>query len=315
MGLRVTIDIFSGRPNPSWDIEDDDQVRELLQLMVRSRAALAEPVSGYTGLGFRGLQIEITNDVNVSGLPTQFKVVGGGSQDEFAGAELAERLLATMPSRPPAVEGAEEAMYSAEFQQMVREEIRQVPFARAGGVTYEPEQLPDDDQITEVEEQLRTLRSRALSCAYDATPFNPAFWNRPDTQPYNNCYNYAVNRRTNTFAQPGRAHGYSIPGTVRCNEVADGALRDGLRWWGNCQPAGTLRYVLALVTGTFPGGFRDYHWYRFQSNGFWGHKPGGTAARNTDNSNNIIYNPYTCNRGPYTDWCGFLQSHNSVVIR
>ena len=49
MGLRITIDIFSGRPDPFWNIEDNDQVR-LLQLAARNRAALAEPTSGYTGL-------------------------------------------------------------------------------------------------------------------------------------------------------------------------------------------------------------------------------------------------------------------------
>lgn len=318
MGLRITIDIFSGRRNPSWNVDDNDQVRELLQQVAGNRGALAEPFSGHTGLGFRGLQVEITNDVDVSGLPTQFEVAGGGSQDEFAGAELAERLLDTMPTTPPdGAQDAELAEYSDEFREMVREEIRKVPFERAGGaVTYDPStELQADDQIAEVDEQLRTLRSQALACAYDATPFNPAFWNRPDTQPYNNCYNFGVNRRTNTFAQPGRAHGYSIPGTVRCNEVADGALRDGLRWWGHCQPPGSLRYVVALVTGTFPGGIRDYHWYRYHSEGFWGHKPGGGTARRIDNSGNIIYNPYTCDRRPYLEWCGFLQSHNTVVIK
>jgi len=29
MGLRITIDIFSGRPDPFWNIEDNDQVRLL----------------------------------------------------------------------------------------------------------------------------------------------------------------------------------------------------------------------------------------------------------------------------------------------
>src|SRR5439155_2191799 len=37
--------------------------------------------------------------------------------------------------------------------------------------------------------------------------YEPAWWNVPARQPYNNCYNYATNYRTNTFAQPGRAAG------------------------------------------------------------------------------------------------------------
>lgn len=320
MGLRITVDIFSGRQNPTWNIEDPNVVREVLQLVARNRAAIAAPYSGYTGLGFRGIQVEIANDVEVSGIPPQFELAGGGSSDEFGGAELAERLLDTMPSaqeaRAAGVTEEDLAAFSDDFKNMLREEIRKAPFERAAGVlTVEPTEVATET-ATEVDEQFRALEGRLrLPCAYDATPFNPAFWNRPDTQPYNNCYNFAVNRRTNTFAQPGRAHGYTIPHTVRCNEVAEGALRDGLRMWGNCQPPGIYRYILAMVTGTFPGGFRDYHWYRYHSGGFWAHKPGGGAARNTDNSGAVIYNPYMCNRYPYSEWCGFLQSHNTVVIK
>jgi hypothetical protein len=58
----------------------------------------------------------------------------------------------------------------------------------------------------------------------------------------------------------------------------------------------------------------DYHWYRHQRGGFWGHKPGGTAARNLDNSNVLIVNPETCNRGGYTDFCGYFYAGLSVVI-
>ena len=58
----------------------------------------------------------------------------------------------------------------------------------------------------------------------------------------------------------------------------------------------------------------DYHWYRHQRGGFWGHKPGSTAARNVDNSNVVIANPETCTRGGYTDFCGYFYAGRSVVI-
>src|SRR6185295_11525413 len=37
--------------------------------------------------------------------------------------------------------------------------------------------------------------------ASHAPAYNPGLWNVPNTQPYNNCYNYANNIITNTFAQ------------------------------------------------------------------------------------------------------------------
>ena len=55
----------------------------------------------------------------------------------------------------------------------------------------------------------------------------------------------------------------------------------------------------------------DFHWYRLHTNGFWGHKPGHTAARNTDNQGRVIggaLNPQNCNRGPYTAFCGYRFS-------
>ncbi|MFD0412247.1 hypothetical protein [Streptomyces sp. NPDC127108] len=331
MGLRITVDIFSGRANPTWEIQDQDQVRELIQLLAHNRAAVAEVSSGFSGLGFRGLQVEITDDLDTAGLPSVFKIAGGGARDPFAGAQVAEQLLATMPvdqlgeggeSRPAEADSdtaAAEESYPEDFRDSVREDIRRTARQGAGGATtIEPAEAGgvSETDAAEVEKQLQALVHRAaLACAYDVTPYNPAFWNRPDTQPYNNCYNFAVNRRTNTFAQPGRAHGYTIPRTVRCSEVSLGAQRDGLRIWGNCQPAGSLRYVVALVTGTFPGNIRDYHWYRLHPGGYWAHKPGGTPARDVDNSGRPITNPYTCDRRPYNEWCGLFQTHHSIVIR
>jgi hypothetical protein len=40
----------------------------------------------------------------------------------------------------------------------------------------------------------------AVACVIQNTAYNPAFWNTPSVQPHNNCYNYAMNFRSNTFA-------------------------------------------------------------------------------------------------------------------
>lgn len=334
MGLRITVDIFSGRANPTWEIQEQEQVHELIQLLAHHQEAVADVSAGFSGLGFRGIRVEITDDLDTGGLPAVFKIAGGGDRDPYTGADVAERLLETMPidesglRRPAEGEGDTETTettdpleesYPEEFRESVRQEIRRTAREGAGGATtIEPTESGgiSEADAAEIEKQLQTLVHRtALACSYDVTPFNAAFWSRPDTQPYNNCYNFAVNRRTNTFAQPGRAHGYTIARTVRCDEVSTGAQRDGLRVWGDCQPPGSMRYVMALVTGTFPGNIRDYHWYRLHPGGFWAHKPGGTAARNTDNSGRLITNPYTCDRRPYNEWCGLFQTHSALVIR
>jgi hypothetical protein len=140
--------------------------------------------------------------------------------------------------------------------------------------------------------------------------FNPGFWNDPAHILKNNCYNYASNRRTDTFAQPGRATGHQAT-VMACANVTAGAISDGLHHRFNCFPATeNPRWLMALVVAP---GF-DYHWYRKQKEGFWGHKPGGTAARNVDNNNHVVLDPETAARGPYTLFCGYFYACKSQKI-
>ena len=89
-----------------------------------------------------------------------------------------------------------------------------------------------------------------------------------------------------------------------------GAISDGLisRADGSDSP-GNCAHTVALVMA--PG--YDYHWYRLDDDGMWSHKPGGTAARNVDSANNLITNPQTAARGPYTVFCGFFTVNNCEV--
>jgi hypothetical protein len=144
----------------------------------------------------------------------------------------------------------------------------------------------------------------AITCHIEVAPFNPAFWNNSSVIGRNNCYNYASNRRTDTFAQPGRGAGQMYT-ALTCPEVSRAALADGCHRRYDCFPdTEKPRWLMALVVA--PG--QDYHWYRLSKEGFWGHKPGGTAARNTDNNGHVITNPETCARFPYTDFCGYFYS-------
>jgi hypothetical protein len=159
------------------------------------------------------------------------------------------------------------------------------------------------------------VQAAAVTCFIEFGAFNPGFWNNDaNVRSRNNCYNYASNKRTNTFAQPGRGCGQMYT-AITCAEVTRAALCDGLHRRFHCFPDQEKpRYLVALVVAPGPG-FVDYHWYRKQKEGFWGHKPGGTAARNTDNSGRVIMDPQTCDRGPYTHFCGFFYTCRSQRIR
>jgi len=142
----------------------------------------------------------------------------------------------------------------------------------------------------------------ALGACCSVPSFTPSFWNDAGLiQSHNNCYNYANNHRTDTFAQPGRAAGAIYAG-FSCPDVLAAASADGIPRLPATGTCPDNRDKIALVVA--PG--YDFHWYRLDSSGFWTHKPGGTDATNVDNSGNPITNPETANRGLYTDFCGYF---------
>jgi len=139
-------------------------------------------------------------------------------------------------------------------------------------------------------------------------PYDPGKWNNNSTVlRSNNCYNYGNDKITNTFAQPGRGSGQEGPYPPSCAGTSSAAVRDGLISIPNPDISPADGHIVALVVSTTPG-LLDYHWYRMDSNNMWSHKPGQTAARNTDNSGRAISDPRTCDRGPYNNFCGFFNA-------
>ena len=109
----------------------------------------------------------------------------------------------------------------------------------------------------------------------------------------------------------GSGHIYTA---ITCPAVSLASLSDGLHRRFVCFPDSEKpRYLVALVVAPGPG-FVDFHWYRKNKEGFWSHKPGSTPVRNVDNSNHVITNPETCNRGPYTQFCGYFYTCRSQRI-
>ena len=147
------------------------------------------------------------------------------------------------------------------------------------------------------------------------TIFIPRNWNYQPVQRNNNCYNYATNTITNTFAQPGKASGQRHSSRYTNGNVYRATLRDGLvpiRERSSIRSHRVRGYCLiALVI--WPG--EDFHFLRMDVNGYWSQKSGRGPARNYDNSRRPIRDPRYANLGPYRVFAGFLGVHPGIRIQ
>jgi hypothetical protein len=301
--LRVTADVFSGRPNPEWIITDEQEARAALKEIAGARAVMAPQAPVEAGLGFRGVIVEPLSDE----LARDFDIPASAYLAATAGKgiEIAERLISLMGAAPTfaAAAGEEALTFEPDLQEFLRQQLR---FRNRQSVT---------DVAGAAEPEVAAPPVEMAVCVYDTSPYNPGFWNNNATiLRNNNCYNYASNKRTDTFAQPGRGCGQMYT-AITCTEITRAALCDGLHRRYDCFPSSEApRYLVAMVVAPGPG-FRDYHWYRLMREGFWGHKPGSTPVRNVDNSNKVITNPAACDRGPYTQFCGYFYTCRSQKIK
>lgn len=290
MPIRITIDVFSGRPNPVLTLEGPEEEEALERLRPGEKvAARAMPPLPDSVLGYRGMIVELSGKP-ARGLPKRFRVANG----DLIGPRLSARA-----SDP-------------RFEDFV--------CGSTGPIRFFPEPerlskflLEEIERLGELRKQRKTIKPKwpkRVSCRC-APLYEPAWWNVPAIQPFNNCYNYGTDYRTNTFAQPGRAAG-AMYTSLTCASVLPAAVADALidKPGANnkCPPEG---HLVALVIAP---GF-DYHWFRKGRNGYWSHKPGSTPVTNLDNSGVTIPDPRTADRGPYTQFCTFMVvMHGHVMI-
>lgn len=291
MSSIVTLNIFSGRPNPSWILEDA-AVEELRERIERKPApTIAAPPGSIVGLGYRGFEVrfgESAEPIHVHGGVVGTLAASPNLLD--ADREVERFLVKTMPD----AERAAGLKMNREVAGVVRESIE-----RDLSVGFDLSRFAGID--------LTFLVCPANKGAL-APPYEPAMWNFSPTQPNNNCYNYANDRVTNTFAQPGKYHNAQYT-ALTCASVQPAAVADGLTAAANFTTAVADGFYVALVI--WPN--VDFHWYRQDKGGCWSHKPGGTAARNTDNSNKTITDPKTCDRGNYTQFCSYMITRPGKV--
>lgn len=301
MKLKITLDIFSGRPNPVLVVSaaEAKKVLDSISPKGRARKLSNRSLQPPGNLGYRGIIVEQLDKASKEH-PGVMKLTNAN----MFGTESFSDL-----------DG--EAMESFVFNKLAR--FKDVPNKKEFKGYLE-------------KEMNRFKKNAAAAMALPVIPIPPiinpcfcapdpdlAWWNDGGTIQFNNnCYNYASNYRTNTFAQPGKAAGQQYTSLSGCSVAAgqrsakDGAIADKLIDLplanNKCPGKG---HLVALVIAP---GF-DFHWFRKGPNGRWSHKPGGTAAKLTDNSGNLITDPRTANRGPYTQFCTFMQViHGHIKI-
>lgn len=292
MKLRITVDIFSGRPNPVVELTGR-QAKEALERLKPIRRRGKQEFGRLPGstLGYRGLIIEQL-ERPAGGLPKVFRYADGDllglRLSHRANDEAFEDFLcgSTGPLRRSKLLGKR----FCDFLERERDRLRRLK----SRYPWKPPLWP--------------IRRRC-TCA---PLYEPDWWNDGGQRQWNNnCYNYACNHRTDTFAQPGQAAG-AMYTSLTCASVRPAAIADALidkPGAGNRCPA--EGHLVALVVA--PGW--DFHWYRKGRNGFWTHKPGGTQATNQDNSGNSIPDPRSADRGPYTNFCTFMVvMHGHIKI-
>lgn len=277
MTTIVTALMYSGKQNPSWELTPE-QAKNLKSILGEKKevtlemSAISAGLLGYTGFVIESYELS---------LPTKAFCFDGIvdliDQKNLNFVDKDSKLESFL------LETGESALSSQEVDYISSEISKNV----TGGTASKNKFLKESFELLAV------------------PPFDPGKWNIPAVQPYNNCYNYANDKITNTFAQPGRGSGSTIA-NILCPTVTQAAQRDGQISVAAAASTPAEGHFIALVSANIPT-FHDYHWYRLDSNAMWSHKPGGTAAKNTDNAGRLISDPRRANRGPYADFCGFFH--------
>ncbi|KAH3813599.1 uncharacterized protein LOC127836350 [Dreissena polymorpha] len=286
---QVTLNVFSGRENPEWEVDETNSMYQQLSWAVNSE----RPTDiDERHMGYQGFVVRATNAHG----QTAWKTVG-----RYTSRRIESILLKSCPSSvglsPQLVNHVNAAILG---------QLPQTPQPKTvskAHVTYNNE---EDTISVSIRQHFLVRRKRqAQMCA---TRFAPENWNYASVQRRNNCYNYATNMQTNTFAQPGRASGRRYTQTTP-QDVYAASLRDGLTPLS--IPDAGRECLIALVI--WPG--EDYHYLRLDNDGTWSQKSGRTRARNTDDSGFTITDPRMADTGPYTVFAGFLGVGPNANIR
>jgi len=275
MTITIEVDLFSGRPNPVIDLDDTASRSLVERISPTSRLEATRMAPSY--LGYRGFIVSGAGQYNDE-LPSRLRLHAG----TVTGIGLAHRIEDTEVERSLAGSDGPLTEIDLDLERLLAEIDRASELIEWPWWRWHPWPWLNP-----------------CSCA---PIYEPSWWNVPALQPVNNCYNYATNYRTDTFAQPGLAAGAQYT-SFTCDAIRTASIADDLiDSPGADNSCPSLGHLVALVID--PGW--DFHWYRKGADGAWTHKPGHTPVTNVDNSGNAIVDPRTADRGSYTDFCTFM---------
>ncbi len=337
--VKVTMHIYSGRPDPSW-ILPAEKTAELVERLKRFKSLPGgAPERDYPVLGYQGFTIE---GLDTLGLGSREFHLMGKSLDSEDGRFLAvgqdldlEKWVLDTAGNAVPLDSKDFALdLMAKSREPVTEpesEVELLPEERSlplgpEGVEREIEVLPDlqegEEMIVPKEAGLIEKRPRMF---LKSPTYEPWKWNQSGAIKKNNCYNYSTNKMTYTYAQPGNQCGRMI-GRFSCRAVRDAVVCDGLipvRWSpdaGRRTPGATgsptaqrTDVLYGHLAAVIVSPNHDYHWYRLDLTNWWSHKCGFSKATDKDNKGRKIRDPKTCSR-PYRDFCGyyFVPTHVRV---
>jgi hypothetical protein len=316
--LEVELDIFSGMPNPTWVLSKRQETTLYERLNADPNQLSALNTRGERfGLGYRGLIVRrIKSDEGAWDkamaarrvpFPDEFRIGHKPSKKSSAAAWLAKTANTQGAGLVDAV------------QEVVARGVVVVPASRGPvepGAKIDPKRVKAAEVTVDAPIKPGTkIHETWWNCGSNYFNANADYFNDPAHVGRNNCYCFASNHRADVrYALPGRRGGH--PATViTCGGVIPGLRADG--WQDGCQPNG-----LTIVMVMWPN--VDYHFYRLVTGGpywWWGHKPGGTPAKYTDDCGHSIYQyqgqgyaPNNICRGNYTDFCGYFYQNNSTAF-
>lgn len=334
--ITIELDIFSGRPNPLWTLTNKEE-NELFSRVMADKDMSAPPRKvGH--LGYRGFGIKVggerANRWHAAGIPPSFFISAGHQRGGETETFLLNTANAGQTAADEVLKVAQEYIDAANYawtQRWIQAEYAENGPPLTPANRHEPLIdgtiiVPDPDgrgtpssEEEQVNDKAASDSVSALACgAFSYTSDTDfTYWNSDSyVMQNNNCYNFAANYRSDTFAQPGRkanVEWYDLACGNSPGQIGYAASFDGfnLSCWTSTQ------YYAALVIWPYTSDplSGDFHWYRKCANGHWCHKPGKTPARNYDSSGNWITDPATCNRGPYTIFCSYRYFPTNYTVR
>ncbi|KAL0489480.1 insoluble matrix shell protein [Acrasis kona] len=274
--LQVTMRIFSSRENPHWYLEEEHTSQfnsaEQLTNSIQASNLLNKNESSCdrysNALGYTGFEV--------------FDSTNGQCVYVVNNKELEELLLSSY---------VKAHLATNDFVQPIVHHVKEV--IGAGLLTVSPRRLVVS---------IKPPANEVVKGPDNVTPYSPGKWNDNSyIKRFNNCYNYATDIRTDTFARPGKGSGKEFD-KINCESVWHAAIKDGLKPLEKMCPSKEQpskgHYVSLVIWPDY-----DFHWFRKDAEGYWSHKPGQSDVINHDNAlifHKKILNPDKAYIKPYT---------------